>query len=129
MSNKRDFHNIIVTMLRDLSAQDHVLQEEGRLRRGGGGCKGALRDLSTRHSVVLVPRLRTQPRGWRAIQARRRLRPRPVSPHQDQPGRKRDAGRQTEAGRRVDEGFDGNWTQAVTEAIRCTWIQTMCGHA
>lgn len=35
MSNKRDFHNIIITMLRDLSAQDHVLQEEGRLRSGG----------------------------------------------------------------------------------------------
>lgn len=35
MSNQRDFHNIIATMLRDLSAQDHVLREE-RTFRGGG---------------------------------------------------------------------------------------------
>lgn len=35
MSNKRDFHNISRTMLRDLSAQDRVLREEGRFRGGG----------------------------------------------------------------------------------------------
>lgn len=39
MSNKRDFHNIIITMLRDPSVQDRVLQEEGRFR--GGGLQGS----------------------------------------------------------------------------------------
>lgn len=44
MSNKRDFHIIMVTMLSDVSAQDNVLQEQGV---GGGLCP--------QHSMVLVP--------------------------------------------------------------------------
>lgn len=42
MSNKRDFHIIMVTMLSDLSAQDFVLQEDGGYVAGEGVCRGAL---------------------------------------------------------------------------------------
>lgn len=43
MSNKRDFHIIMATMLSDLSAQDNVLQEDGGyVVVVGGGCRGAL---------------------------------------------------------------------------------------
>lgn len=114
MSNKRDFHNIILTMLRDLSAQDHVLQEEGRFRGGGAAGEplgifllgtawflspdweqdpgaGGLSGLATGSSHVQSVHIRISPGG----------------------------------------GGDKGWTEAVTEAIRCTliWIQTMCGHA
>lgn len=80
MSNKRDFHIIMVKMLNDLSAEDNVLCSgspapppkrglefgggvEGVLLmkgglQGGGAVQGdsALGDLSPRRSVALVPR-------------------------------------------------------------------------
>lgn len=110
MSNKRDFHNIIITMLRDLSAQDHVPRRRDYMVGGLQGSPWGSFYLAQRGSCPLIEKTTQGLAG------------RPGSPQAPAASsQSTSVSARKEERQRLDGGCD--------RGHQVHWIQTMCGHA